>query len=45
MTVLWCILGALALLVITVLSLHVGVTITLRDTLTVTAVSARSPLW
>lgn len=35
MTVLWCILGALALLVIIVLLLRVGVLVTLTDTLTV----------
>ncbi len=37
MTVLWCILGALVLLVVTVLSLRVGVTATMRESLTVTA--------
>ena len=35
MTVLWCILGAIALLVIIVLLLRVGVLVTLTDTLTV----------
>lgn len=35
MTVLWCILGALALLIIVVLLLRVGVLVTLTDTLTV----------
>ena len=35
MTVLWCILGALALLIILVLLLRVGVLVTLTDTLTV----------
>lgn len=35
MTVLWCILGALALLIILVLLLRVGVFVTLTDTLTV----------
>ena len=35
MTVLWCILGALALLIIIVLLLRVGVFVTLTDTLTV----------
>ncbi|MBR4869405.1 MAG: hypothetical protein IKU12_01345 [Oscillospiraceae bacterium] len=35
MTVLWCILGALALLIILVLLLRVGVMVTLTDTLTV----------
>ena len=35
MTILWCILGALALLVIIVLLLRVGVLVSLTDTLTV----------
>lgn len=37
MTVLWCILGAIVLLVVIVLSLRVGVTVTMQEALTVTA--------
>ena len=37
MTVLWCILGALVLLLVIVLSLRIGVTLTMRESLTVTA--------
>lgn len=37
MTVLWCILGVIALLAVIVLSLRVGVTLAMRESLTVTA--------
>jgi hypothetical protein len=37
MTVLWCILGALVLLMVIVLSLRVGITLTMHESLTVTA--------
>ena len=37
MTVLWCILGAIVLLIVIVLSLRIGVTVTMRESLTVTA--------
>ena len=37
MTVLWCILGAIVLLIVIVLSLRVGITLTMHESLTVTA--------